>query len=660
MKSTTALATALTTSFGATPGAVLALLLGTLVPVRVGAAPPPGAHELLARVEAVYRSLSSYADTGTLEVLAPGEPGRRFVFETRWSAASEGREETFLLRLDRVPAAGSQTPWKVLWRAPSGEARHWDAERNQVKTAPSLAAELAHHLPADAGWPGGRDALPVPALLVGLDVLRDPDAAALEGEEECRAGGAGGGGGPRCRVVALSRLNGSVALWLWVEEGSGWIHRAEVELRDPAGLGAAEPWRLRWEIDPRPASGDGVPAAAFEPPADARPVRTWERLEERAETRGDKRGEPGGDRQPEAVFGEVIEVGLTTVRVRVVDRAGRPIRGLSAEDFRVTVRPDRKAKDQGGGSGGPVEVPVVAVDWVTTASSSRPDGGEGERRRRSPTGLPADEPWTDPFAADAPVPGTGPGFQRVLLFIQSGIHALRTRGHLRFLPWVRDLLEELPPGDPVAVVGYDSHLKLWQDFTLDREAVYDAVYGAIHFSGRPTVPRASERGPLYEHLDFEAAKKAAQPEEGLEVAARALVPLPGPKTVIWLGWGLGRLASRRVGPKPEYRPALRALEAAQATVFVIDVTDAAYHDLEFGLKQVAADTGGTYAKAHERPDALIRNLTAAASGHYLLHLDRAGLPRYPGELEVELVAAAKKEAGSVGVRVLLPASRWVP
>lgn len=630
-----------------------------VAPRSVAAAPSVGAHELLARVDAAYRKLDAYTDTGTLEVVAPGESPRRFVFETRWWRASPelaggGLHDRFLLRLDRSPVPGTRVPWKVLWQASSGEVRHWDADRRQVRTAASLAAELAHHLPEDAGWPGGADALPVPALLLGLDVLREPDGAALEGEETCREvvlEGSETAEAPRCRVVALSRLNGAVSLWLWVEKESGWIRRVEVELRQPLGSNAgprsAELWRLRWEIEPRREPGEDARAASFEPPADARSVQTWDRTE------------PGGEPQAQAVFGDVIEVGLTTLRLRVVDRAGRPIPGLSTEDFRVIVRPDRSSQE-------PVEIPVVAVDRVTAGPFSRPEGDEsserpdGGVRRRTPTGLPPEEPWSDPFAADSPAFGDGPGFQRVLLFVQSGIHAVRTRGHLRFLPWVRDLLDQLPPASPVAVVGFDSHLKLWQDFTLDREKAYDAVYGAVHFSGRPTVPRASEQGPLYEHLDFEAAKRAAEPEAGLEVAARALAPLPGPKTVIWLGWGLGRLSSGRVRPKPEYHPARRALEAAEATVFVIDVTDAAFHDLEFGLQQVAADTGGTYAKAHERPDALIRNLTANAAGHYLLHLDRSGLPEWGGELVVELVAEASQRPGARGARVLLPPVRWEP
>lgn len=630
----------------------------------------PGAFDLLTQVEVMYRELPAYADAGTLEVEVPGEPVRRFAFETAFR-----RPDAFALRIDRVAAPGARTPWRVLWYGPDGSppelrALHWDADRDQVRTASSLAAELCRFFPRSDGGP---DALPVPGLLLGLDVLAEPDAAALDGEEPCRGGR---DTGEMCQVVALSRLAGAVSLRLWVERSQGWIRRAEVEIGAPAPAegvppprpapGAPDPFtqpptRWTWEIEKieeleiRPGAGERETVLAFVPPPSARRVSAWEPAPGSPELQatGEANGEASGAATGEATFGDVIDVTLTTLRVRVVDRGGAPIHDLGPEDFRVSLRPDR-----GTGTREPIPVSVAAVDWVESVGAGETAGdgipGDGDARMR----LSPDAPWDDPFASfpEDGAAGLEPAANRVLFFVQSDVHAVRTRGHVRFLPWVRDLLDQLAPGDPVAVVGYDSHLKLWQDFTLDREAAWDAVWGAIHFSGKPEPPRASERGPLYEHFDFWAAKKAAEPEVGLEVAARALVPFPGPKTVIWLGWGLGELASGRVRPKTEYRPALDALQEADATVFVIDVSDAAYHDLEHGLIHVAEDTGGTYAKAHERPDALVRNLTAAASGYYLLRLETGDLPALPGRLEVEWIRGPDDPWG----RVLLPPSRRSP
>jgi hypothetical protein len=70
---------------------------------------------------------------------------------------------------------------------------------------------------------------------------------------------------------------------------------------------------------------------------------------------------------------------------------------------------------------------------------------------------------------------------------------------------------------------------------------------------------------------------------------------------------------------PAYFDALRALEAARASVFVLDVSDADYHTLEVGLERVAADTGGTYAKTHLFPDGAAQRLAATIAGYYVLY-----------------------------------------
>ena len=48
----------------------------------------------------------------------------------------------------------------------------------------------------------------------------------------------------------------------------------------------------------------------------------------------------------------------------------------------------------------------------------------------------------------------------------------------------------------------------------------------------------------------------------------------------------------------DYGIARRALLEADVTVFTLDVTDADHHTLEVGLQDIAAETGGFYARAH--------------------------------------------------------------
>ncbi|HEY3569033.1 MAG TPA: VWA domain-containing protein [Thermoanaerobaculia bacterium] len=301
--------------------------------------------------------------------------------------------------------------------------------------------------------------------------------------------------------------------------------------------------------------------------------------------------------------GETIDVSLSTVVVRVVDTWGAPVLDLSPKDFRVRA--------------GKKEIPVAAVDWVSgeepppVALAAPPEAGE-----------------------EAPPPAPRPG-HLVVFFVQADLNPTRISGQIRLRPHTRGLLDTLPPDDRVAVVSYDSHLKLRQDFTQDHEKVYAALDRAMLYNPEDAiVPEGPES--LASHFDPEAARRAASPERALELTAKALQPFPGEKTLIFLGWGLGRFGGGGVSMVPAYRPAVRALAAARASVFVLDVTSADYHSLEVGLQNVADATGGIYLKTFRLPGLAARTLAKAISGYYVLTLDKAELPDAKGPLRIEL------------------------
>jgi VWFA-related protein len=327
-------------------------------------------------------------------------------------------------------------------------------------------------------------------------------------------------------------------------------------------------------------------------------------------------------------FGDEIAVRLVTVVVRVVDGAGNPVLGLTPGDFHVRV--------------GRHAVPVAAVDWVAGGDAVAP----GQAPVHAPPGTgrlpeigsepPVQAPAAEPAAPAPPAAAPPPG-KLVVIFVQADSNApSRTRGHLHTLPFTRELLAALEPADHVAVVGFDSHLKLWQDFTRDREPVPEAIYQAIRFGGHPPEPAGGGAPSLARHFDFAAARRAASPERGLEVTAEALAALPGEKVLVFLAWGLGNFGSMGTHMTPAFAPAVRALLAARTTVFVLDVTEADAHDLEIGLQGIAEATGGTYDKTNVFPALAVRQLARTISGYYVLTLDAAALPRRGGEVEVEL------------------------
>jgi len=240
----------------------------------------------------------------------------------------------------------------------------------------------------------------------------------------------------------------------------------------------------------------------------------------------------------------------------------------------------------------------------------------------------------------------------IVFFVQADINnPHRTRGHLKMLPLLDEVLSTLTPADRVAVVSFDSHLKLRQDLTADRARVKDALWHAVRFGGRPPEEPLEERSPFASRFAREEPEEVATPERAIEKTADALSILPGEKVLVFLGWGLGRFTFG-VGTRMthEYGPALAALSRAHATVFVIDVDDSIYHDLELGLRRVAADTGGTYEKTTYFPSQATRRLARAITGYYLLSIDPDRLPAGHREVKVEL----RKRRGTVLVR---PTSR---
>jgi VWFA-related protein len=322
---------------------------------------------------------------------------------------------------------------------------------------------------------------------------------------------------------------------------------------------------------------------------------------------------PDPQAHPEAPqFEGTIDVALSTIVVRVVDTWGAPVLDLKPEDFRVRA--------------GKAEIPVTAVDWISAAEPAPavPAAAPPEDHPGAEKGVPA---------PPAPRPG-----RLVVFFVQADLNPTRISGQLRLRLHTRELLASLPADDRVAVVSYDSHLKLRQDFTRDREATYAALDEGMLWGKEPEI---AADGPesLAGHFDFGAALQAASPERALEVTARALEPLPGEKTMIFLGWGLGRFDRGGTHMTPAFRPAVKALGAARASVFVLDVTSADSHSLEVGLENVAEATGGLYLKTFRLPALAVRTLARTLSGYYVLTLDRAQLPTgaaATGELQIEL------------------------
>jgi VWFA-related protein len=285
---------------------------------------------------------------------------------------------------------------------------------------------------------------------------------------------------------------------------------------------------------------------------------------------------------------ERVDVARIIVDARVVDDRGDPITGLTADDFKVTID-DTPAR-------------VETATWVGGRDTA-PDSAPAEPASPEDAGVPA-------------VQG-----RLIVYLFQKDFEASRLRGLMKMLLKSRQVLDTLAPGDRVAILSFDTQLKIWTDFTNDRERL-DRIFSHDLLLQRPPVVLASLAPSLVERLDPGTAQHAYGIEHALELIGEALEPLPGSKSLVLIGHGFGQLGFSGVTMENNYGSARQALVDARTSVFSLDVSDADYHSLEAGLQIVSEETGGFYAKTHLFPDIAMRRLSGALAGYYVLFVEK--------------------------------------
>jgi len=311
----------------------------------------------------------------------------------------------------------------------------------------------------------------------------------------------------------------------------------------------------------------------------------------------------------EARFESQVDVERLLTTVRVTDGRGRPLAGLTAADFTVKVAG--------------VEVEVEAVDWIegpmSVVEAAEDVAGEAPRLILQEHG------------------------RLIVLVFQIDFISSRLSGTYRMSRRAQRMLDDLEAKDEVAIAVFRTHLQLHSDFSTDREQLAEALQVTNLLQNREVEPRAD--GPsLARHLDLERARAAANLRQGLAALGDGLLPIDGPKAVVLFGYGLGDTVSGRVILGRDYERARARLLAARATVFALDVTDADRHTLEFGLREMAEETGGFYERTHQFPGIAMAKLEGALEGAYELTLVSPEL--VPGEHRLDV------RVGRKGARVL--------
>ena len=325
--------------------------------------------------------------------------------------------------------------------------------------------------------------------------------------------------------------------------------------------------------------------------------------------------------QPQPIV-ERVDVARVIIDVRVVDDDGQPIRGLEPDDFEVRIDDE--------------PVRVESAPWVGNDAGG--GGNDGGAVGGDDGGAVAGRLASNGIAGFLAPEDRG---QLIVFVVQKSLVHSRALGLLRLLMHSDRLLAGITPADRVAVVSFDSHLKIWLDFTVDLDRVETVLAREIMF-GRPPVLEPRDGPSLLATLSQEEGRRIWEVQEALRELGKALEPLPGAKSVVLIGYGFGdlRVVLGMVGSTLDgrYHEARAALEAARASVFTLDVSQADYHTFEHGLQAVAEDTGGFFVRTYMRPPRrAIERVANAIAGRYVLITERPNLE--PGEYPIEVEAA---------------------
>jgi len=320
-------------------------------------------------------------------------------------------------------------------------------------------------------------------------------------------------------------------------------------------------------------------------------------------------------------FGTTVDVTRILTEVRVVDDAGYPIADLGPEDFRVKISGTRAE--------------VEAVTWIPTT---------GEAAALDAT--PQDDIVPPGIFLAEPPP------RLIVVLFQTDINLYRIKGVVRMAPQAADFVRNLAPSDRVAFLTFESHLELRSDFTVDHEALAEMITTTEILDSSIEAPQPSSPR-LSESFNFKQARKAATMSDALELVAQSLAPMPGPKTLVLFGWGVGRYNRGHRITTPGVTNAISALTAARTSVFSLDITTADWHTLEIGLRKVSEDTGGIYLKTHLFPDTAMDKLVRVISSYYELSIKPPPKLKHPYLIDVKV----KRRGARVYVRQNHPTGR---
>lgn len=189
------------------------------------------------------------------------------------------------------------------------------------------------------------------------------------------------------------------------------------------------------------------------------------------------------------------------------------------------------------------------------------------------------------------------------------MHPARIAGQMHALLYVDRIIEQIiQPEDRVAVVSFDSHLRLQLDFTGNKAEIRKASQRTL--AKREPPPPPTVPGPsLAACLDRATMRRLARDEQALLYLARALREIPGEKQLLFIGTHLGyQIGMRMFAMDPVWEEAKRELLAANVIVNgFYAMAPGMSGSLAIGVQKAAAETGGFFVTASPRGLARMRD-----------------------------------------------------
>lgn len=290
-------------------------------------------------------------------------------------------------------------------------------------------------------------------------------------------------------------------------------------------------------------------------------------------------------------FQEQIEVNAVLIDAIVTDPKGNQILGLTKDDFVV--------KENG------VEQQIDSIDYRTNLR------------------LLSDREESAPFKVER----VNEGRHFILFFdkpedVASGFSKL-TLARRAAREFIRS---EIAEGDQVAIVGHDSRLKVFSDFTTDRRQLEKALDAMMLMGPGVTKAADGDSPSILRTLNGEALMvESGRLYRALDLLGDALRPIRGRKNLILFSNGMrdreemvsGGLILTR---SRYFDPMLESLNAANVTVYALQMQEdySLTPIIHQRLEEIALGTGGDYYRYNTTFHPALKRVEDKNNGYYLI------------------------------------------